>query len=561
MRQIATGPLLVFMTASLLLQLSCRQTNQVPDAPATPGGPESGYLGGNGAFSASSTDPDGDSLTIRFDWGTGDTSVWSSPVQPGDTVTMSYTWPVVGILRVRAQAKDVHDGMSGWSSPHWVNVTQWPNRAPAVPAAPAGPKGSYLDSTCDVVAAAVDPDGDSVAIRFDWGNDDTSDWSGWVASGAAVAVSRLFNLPGICSIRAQAKDAVGFMSGWSAACSIRVAPKPQMLWRFDAGTNVTGSPAIDADGTIYFMSEGLCALNPDATVKWRCPTVRGRYPVLDADGTVYCVRDQTFYAVSASGVLKWSYEAGSYLCPPAVGHDGTIYFGAGDDGVYALNPDSTLKWHFAVANGAGELVLGEDGTIYCASNGCIYAISDSGIQRWCCLTETGWLYSLAIGADGTIYAGSEGGYVHAVNLDGTPKWRYRTASAVRSAPAVAADGTIYVGSCDRCLYALRPDGSLKWRYRTDGLVYSSPTVAEDGTVYVGSYDCYICALDAEGRLKWHFKAGGRTETDPAIGANGVVILGSEDEHLYAVQGSAPLANSPWPKHHHDARNTGRFGGP
>ena len=50
------------------------------------------------------------------------------------------------------------------------------------------------------------------------------------------------------------------------------------------------------------------------------------------------------------------------------------------------------------------------------------------------------------------------------------KWEYATGRWNRSSPAIGADGTIYVGSDDDNLYALNPaDGSLKWKYATGSL--------------------------------------------------------------------------------------------
>ncbi len=45
---------------------------------------------------------------------------------------------------------------------------------------------------------------------------------------------------------------------------------------------------------------------------------------------------------------------------------------------------------------------------------------------------------------------------------------------VRSSPSVGADGTIYVGSDDRKLHAVRPNGTLLWSRATGGMVTSSP---------------------------------------------------------------------------------------
>jgi outer membrane protein assembly factor BamB len=65
---------------------------------------------------------------------------------------------------------------------------------------------------------------------------------------------------------------------------------------------------------------------------------------------------------------------------------------------------------------------------------------------------------------------------------------------VESSPAVGADGTIYVGSDDHNLYAINPDGSLKWRYDTGDKVYSSPAIGSDGTIYAGSDDDNLYAI-------------------------------------------------------------------
>jgi len=46
--------------------------------------------------------------------------------------------------------------------------------------------------------------------------------------------------------------------------------------------------------------------------------------------------------------------------------------------------------------------------------------------------------------------------------DGSLKWKFGTGDWVRSSPAIGEDGTIYVGSNDGYLYAINPVGTLKW---------------------------------------------------------------------------------------------------
>jgi outer membrane protein assembly factor BamB len=122
----------------------------------------------------------------------------------------------------------------------------------------------------------------------------------------------------------------------------------------------------------------------------------------------------------------------------------------------------------------------------------------------------------------------------------------------------ASDGTVYVGSGDY-LYALNPDGTLKWRYQTGYEVQSSPAIASDGTIYVGSGD-YLYALNPDGTLKWRHQTGGSVRS-PAIASDGTIYVGSDDGYLHAIQGTSPLAVTPWPKFHHDNKNSGRVGGP
>jgi len=142
--------------------------------------------------------------------------------------------------------------------------------------------------------------------------------------------------------------------------------------------------------------------------------------------------------------------------------------------------------------------------------------------------------------------------------EGSLKWRYQTGDYVYS-PTIGSDGSVYFGSYDSCLYALTPQGALKWRYQTGDHVKSSPTIGSDGTIYVGSYDHFLYALTPHGARRWRYKTGGDLYSSSAIGPDGTIYVGSLDGCLYAIESSSMgLAASPWPKFHHDNRNTGRY---
>ena len=69
-----------------------------------------------GLFSASGTDPDDDLVQYRFDWDDGTISSWTNLGASGHTDSLSHSWGSPGTYVVKAQARDEHLAISGWSS-------------------------------------------------------------------------------------------------------------------------------------------------------------------------------------------------------------------------------------------------------------------------------------------------------------------------------------------------------------------------------------------------------------------------------------------------------------
>jgi outer membrane protein assembly factor BamB len=79
-------------------------------------------------------------------------------------------------------------------------------------------------------------------------------------------------------------------------------------------------------------------------------------------------------------------------------------------------------------------------------------------------------------------------------------------------------------------------------------------------VFFGSENDNFYILNADGTLAWQRLLGDDICSSPTIAPDGTVYFTCYDGYLYALKGSSPLADSPWPKFHHDLRNTGRVGG-
>jgi len=210
----------------------------------------------------------------------------------------------------------------------------------------------------------------------------------------------------------------------------------------------------------------------------------------------------------ATGTKRWEFRTGDRLYSPAIGSDGTLYFGSGNN-VFAVD-------------------------------------AATGKEKWRFRTRGGVQSSPAIAADGTVYVGTvlPDGRVYA--LDGTTgakRWEFPTGEDA-SSPTIAPDGAVYVGYAIGSyeiygfsgkplilgggVYSLDADtGSMKWKTQMPGYAARCPAIGEDGTVYVASFDGTVCALDpANGGKKWQFQTGLIVNADVVVGPDGSVYVGS-----------------------------------
>lgn len=91
-----------------------------------------------------------------------------------------------------------------------------PNLAPATPSAPSGAAGGVVNRSVAFTTSASDPEGQTLQYRYDWGGAQ----SGWGAAGQSHA----WSATGEYCVRAQARDALGLESAWSACRTVTIQP-------------------------------------------------------------------------------------------------------------------------------------------------------------------------------------------------------------------------------------------------------------------------------------------------------------------------------------------------
>ena len=249
-----------------------------------------------------------------------------------------------------------------------------------------------------------------------------------------------------------------------------------LKWRFPIKAEYyVCTPAIASDGTIYVLAdEYFYAINPNGSLKWSSKISSGgipSQPSIGTDGTIYVGAYQGsesyLFAFKYDGKLKWSYKPeGSVTSSPAIGLDGTVYFGSGlydystkkfRTFLYAVSQSGSMKWRYQTTNEGfiyDSPAIGPDGTIYFgAYDRYFYSLTPQGILKWKYKMDDIMAGSPAVGSDGNIYFGSFGIF-YGIDKEGEPLLATRkTAEYLRSSPAISNDGRVYYGfSKDQLLY-------------------------------------------------------------------------------------------------------------
>ena len=304
-------------------------------------------------------------------------------------------------------------------------------------------------------------------------------------------------------------------------------PGGALKWKFAMGDRSWSTPAIAQDGTIYVGSDDdhLYAITSAGKLAWklhlgacdpkgfgpessRCDVDGG--PTIGPDGTIY-VGGDGIHAIWPNGTLRWKLATPEHVAStPAIGADGTVYAGCQDDALYAVTPGGKKRWEVRTGGDVDAApAIGADGTIYVGSDDhALWSISPDGVVNWkvvtgaeirggAAISEAGSRGAPPVGApagDDTLYVGSLDGALYAIATTGQVRWKVAAADKIVATPGISVNGTILIGAEDEHLYAIAPDGTLLWLLALPGDVDTTPAIARDGTIYVAGDDAHLHAF-------------------------------------------------------------------
>jgi hypothetical protein len=187
-------------------------TNDPPETPQITG-LENGTMNYTYVFSIGPiTDPDGDVLYSKWDWGDGNITDWLGPYPSGQIISTSHIWTNPGIYWIRAKLRDTYDAESNWSEPHIMTINE--NQPPNDPTI-TGPEKGKPGNSYKYTITGIDPEEDVVSAYIMWGDDTITDWTTFHNSGETFSVTHSWAKKGTYSVQVKVKDTHGAESGWT----------------------------------------------------------------------------------------------------------------------------------------------------------------------------------------------------------------------------------------------------------------------------------------------------------------------------------------------------------
>lgn len=321
--------------------------------------------------------------------------------------------------------------------------------------------------------------------------------------------------------------------------------------------------AINTNDQLYFTSK--LALNvidsSNGSLLWAysIPVPLNFYnlsstPIIDASNNIIFGKNNHLYSINPiQRKFNWRYEVnGTISAMPIIGNNKNIYVPSNNGIFYDFSGSSVSP---PILNAISPMyMLNVKHTGLSSING--PSVSTVPSVTWSANFVSGNLFvspSIGIASNGTLYIGSNDGYVNAYTYgQSNPIWHSPVSIAafgdpnmvstksIYTTPVIGPDGTIYIGSNGGNFYALEPiGGTIKWSYSAEYPLQSSPIMDASGSIYFGAGNNVYAIADAgyTAYNKWsipYFPTNAHVNSSPALGQNGYLYFGSDDGYVYAV---------------------------
>jgi hypothetical protein len=404
------------------------------------------------------TDPDGDSVAVKFLWDDGRSSGWSAFMPSGSDVIDSVMYVTDGDHYVRVLVKDRGGTITGpdtiaclrvseiallWSMPELgSDVSPTLATYPYLRCYTNDGEGVYCigrDGTI-VWSTPVDCDDSPMPLSLDGTRIYCINCEN-ISCLDAVSGNIIWRLSVdvVCSFLAVGPAGELYAISYSGLCRIRDDGDSAVVeWDSEPLFYEAYGIAISRDSTVYVTASvetdeagAVAAYRPDGTLLWCDSTLSycDAPPVIDGLGRVIVVGDindvTQICCYTAAGGKAWSIERPDLWSTCVVGNQNETYWSL-DSRMLCLSPDGRVVWEADVDEGAEAppCVASDGAVLNWSSNYCLTCISRFG--------EPLWAYSV----QDTLYRYFE------------YRLRVRDDGEFMSSPAIGPDGNVYLDMGD-----------------------------------------------------------------------------------------------------------------
>ena len=227
---------------------------------------------------------------------------------------------------------------------------------------------------------------------------------------------------------------------------------------------------------------------------------------------------------------------------------------AKSEGAAASGGPAEIWEYFSDHSSIGGIALGADGTIYAGSQAAVLALNPDGSLRWKSPANSARLP--VIGRDGSIFAASSWGIIFGFSADGAMNWKPGYGLTGFSVPpAIGEGGTLYYINTMGDIYAFPAHGSapiwslstvragmmnasaiLPGNDRPDGSM-RAPAVVENNGMIVVPRSHWLEEFSDEGHQAWILEMTSGHLGPAALGKDGTIYLGDDQQKVFAVDRS------------------------
>jgi outer membrane protein assembly factor BamB len=503
-----------------------------PGKPACPVGPDTGVTADTYRCSTHAASPYGEPVLIEYDW--GGTPGDSCPAVPSDSPCIgAHVFYLPGTYHIRARAGDTTGLYSAWSDSLAVTIACHDSTPPAVSIVSPADGAQVRRGRVEMSAVATD---NQVVTRVEYfidgtlaGTDGAPDGDtfnfAWTDTAAQV-IGQSY------TIVATAFDAAGNQA--SDTINISIGAEMKWCWQGPEDGGMVTSAVVASDGEEEVVMS-------------------------------YCEDDWEFHTIEAdqgrtksSAATKWpEYDFSGHpaLCA-ATGH---VITGSQEGELYALTlPALTRAWRWpdipvetlepfvsfgAPAISGNVIYVGRDQDLDSLYR--LYKFTDNGgavtkAADYVLGTSQQVVDAPAIGTDGSVYFGTDSGYLVKIDANLTsPIWRMHLIRIGEvHGPVIGNDGTVYCGTDSFRIHAVNPDGTARWTAGLDG-IGARPALGRSA-LFVGSDMGTVYSIDpATGTINWRdsFTSLHSFNTTPIVAANGCLYVQSDQDVLFCLDQS------------------------